>query len=176
MTTEEFNLLTSPWKGKLTKIAQKLGKSKDQMKKYRNGTCKIPDDVASAVRELGLPPEPQLPPPKMTVAEFRDISKKWSAGVLSKLLNIPKGTLDSYRCSDRYKTVSRLAEERIRILVAKDSAGECVEDLFKESTVGKVRLRLANGGVFISPEKERADRRNAYWNRLYAERRKENEK
>ena len=50
MTTEEFNLLTDPWKGKFTKLALQLGKSKDQMKKYRNGTCKIPNDVALAVR------------------------------------------------------------------------------------------------------------------------------
>lgn len=151
MTTEEFNLLTDPWKGKLVKLALQLGKSKDQMKKYRNGTCKIPDDVALAVRKLGLPPEPQLPPPRMTVAEFRELSQKWNSRELSLLLNIPKGTIDSYKSSERHKTVSRLAENRLRILIRRDSAGECVADLFREK---KISLRLTAGGKYV-PERKK---------------------
>ena len=161
MTTEEFNLLTDPWKGKLTKIALQLGKSKDQMKKYRNGTCKIPEDVASAVRKLGVPPEPQLPPKKMTVAEFREMSKKWNAKVLSRLLNIPKGTLDSYKSSGRHKTVSRLAEERIRILVAKDAKGESVENLFPSTQ--KKDLILRNGQPYMPETTKRVNARNAIY-------------
>ena len=50
MTTEEFKTLTEPWEGKFSKLAAQWGKTRDQMKKWSNGTCKIPNDVALAVR------------------------------------------------------------------------------------------------------------------------------
>ena len=77
MTTEEFNLLTNPWKGKLGELAKRLGKTKDQMKKYRSGKCRIPEDVAQAVSNIPDPPQkapkPQKPA-KMSIETFRELS------------------------------------------------------------------------------------------------------
>ena len=149
MTTEEFRKYTDPWRWRYHKLAIQWGKSYDQMKKWRNGTCRIPDDIAKKVINLGLPVPRKNPatPAKMTIQEFRELASKWSFPVLSKLLNIPKGTIHCYMCSNRNKTVSKLAEERIRILVAKYEAGENLANLFPNTKRNDLTLR--NGKPYI---------------------------
>jgi hypothetical protein len=106
------------------------------MKKYRSGKCRIPEDVAQAVSNIPEPPQkapkPQEPA-KMSIETFRELSQKWSGFRLSQLLNIPKGTIDSYKSGKGRKNVSRLAEERIKILVAADEAGGDIENLFPQN-------------------------------------------
>lgn len=145
MTTAEFNSLTEPWKGKFPRLAVMLGKTQDQIKKYRTGKCRIPEDVAQAVSNIPEPPQkapkPQKPA-KMSVDTFRELSQKWGSFRLSQLLNIPKGTIDSYKSGKGRKNVSRLAEERIKILVAADEAGEDIENLFQQNALqSKMRLK-----------------------------------
>ena len=128
-----------------------LGKTQDQIKKYRTGKCRSPEDVAQAVSNIPEPPQkapkPQKPA-KMSIETFRELSQKWSGFRLSQRLNIPKGTIDSYKSGNGRKTVSRLAEERINILVAADATGEPIEGLFlqerKKSRLNYTDKRIVN--------------------------------
>ena len=145
MTTAEFNSLTEPWKGKFPRLAVMLGKTQDQIKKYRTGKCRIPDDVAQALNNIPEPPQPApkpQKPAKMTVETFRELSKKWGRHRLARLLCIPNGTICSYKSGKGRKTVSFIAEERIKILVAADEAGEDIENLFQQNALqSKMHLK-----------------------------------
>ncbi len=148
MTRDEFRQLSEPWNGKLPILAELLGKSHDVIKQYRAGGLAIPEKIAEKIKKLPPPvlPQKKEEPPRMSAAEFARLSQKWSSRQIAKLLSIPKGTIDAYKYGV-CKKVSRLAQERIYILLARDAAGESLENLFPSGK--KADLTLKTGIPYI---------------------------
>ena len=172
MTRDEFRQLSEPWNGKLPILAELLGKSHDVIKQYRAGGLAIPEKIAEKIKKLPPPvlPQKKEEPPRMSSAEFARLSQKWSAGKLAKLLNIPQGTVDAYKCGV-CKKVSRLAQERIHILLAREAAGEPLENIFPEDK--RPDLTLKDGTPYISERQLIAKEYQAEYRKKQKEKRAE---
>lgn len=140
MTRDEFRQLSEPWNGKLPILAELLGKSHDVIKQYRAGGLAVPENIAEKIKKLPPPPKKPEPEKRMSAEEFTHLTRKWSPRQLAKLLSIPKGTIDAYKYGV-CKKVSRLAQERIHILLARDAAGESLENLFPSGKKADLTLR-----------------------------------